>query len=155
MKRKNLVWGAFLAGSSACTPAAETARDFVTLQGVWEAQHCQSVETNARGRRVFARTDVYPAGQVVCEITPTEVRHYRGGHVQVRAHYTRTPAGYRLGEAHGLGAVRLPDDSGEVAIDSLTRTRLVIRQAIPSSDSTTLTSTITYARRTHLPTTEQ
>ncbi|MBD2723175.1 hypothetical protein [Hymenobacter armeniacus] len=113
------------------------------------------METNLMGRRVFARTDVYPAGQVVCEITPTEVRHYRGGHVQVRARYTRTPAGFRLAEAHGLGAVRLPGDSVDVAIDSLTRTRLVIRQAIPSSDSTTLTSTITYARRAHVPAPEQ
>jgi hypothetical protein len=74
------------------------------------------------------------------------VRQYQGGHVQVRARYTLTPTGFHVGEWHGFGALRVAGDRGEVAIEVLTPTRLVVRQQLPSSDTTVLTSTITYVR---------
>ncbi|MBF9221698.1 hypothetical protein [Hymenobacter ruricola] len=151
MTRIYSAWFVLLTSCSACTPTADPATDTWPLQGVWEGERCVSLETNALGRRVFARTDVYRAGQVVCAFTPTEVRHYHGRRVQVWARYTRTRAGFRLGEGHGPGALRIPGNSGDVAINSLTRTRLVVRQVIPSSDTTTLTSIITYSRRAHFP----
>jgi hypothetical protein len=139
MKQKYVAWIALLAGLSGCTQA-------VPLVGLWEAKNCHSVETTSAGRRVFARTDLYPAGQVVCEFTSTEVLHYSGGQVQVRARYTRTPTGFQLEQGQGLGAVTLSGNSTQVTIAELTPTRLVIRQMIPSSDTTILTSTIAYAR---------
>gem|GEM_PF-4932821 len=117
------------------------------LEGVWEGQSCASVETNAAGRRVFARTDQYKVGEVVCEVTPTEVLHFHGGRIQMRTGYTRSPGGFRLMQKEGMGTVQVPDNNQEVSIEELTPTRLVVRQAIPSSDTTTLTSTIIYARK--------
>lgn len=146
MERKFVALFALLAGLCSCTPEAESDRDAAPLVGLWEGTRCHSVETNPAGRRVFARTDVYRAGEVVCEFTPTEVRHYQGGHVRVRARYTRTPTGFHVGEWQGVGVLRVPGDRGEVAIEVLTPTRLVVRQQLPSTDTTVLTSTITYVR---------
>jgi hypothetical protein len=147
MKRKYCTWLGLLAGLNACTPAPESGPHTSRLEGVWEAQSCYSVETNGAGRRVFARTDRYLIGQLVCEITPTEVRHYQDGRAQVRARYTHMPGGFRLVQGRGMGAIQVPGDSVEVVIEELTATRLVLQQALPSSDTTTLTTTITYARK--------
>ncbi|QIL78358.1 hypothetical protein [Hymenobacter sp. HDW8] len=149
MLKKHFFGFVLFAGLSAtCTPGVESESVVrsVPVEGIWEGQSCYSVETNGSGRQVSTRTDLYEPGRVVCEFTPTEVLHYQGGKVLVRARYTRTPTGFHREQGQGLGAVRIPGDSGNVTIDSLTTTRLVVRQALPWSDTTTLTSIITYSR---------
>jgi hypothetical protein len=153
LKKHFFGFALFVGLSATCTPGVDSASVVrsVPLEGIWEGQSCYSVETNGSGRQVFARTDLYEPGRVVCEFTPTEVLHYYPGgqgqgQVQVRARYTRTPTGFHREQGQGLGELRIPGDSGEVTIDSLTTTRLVVRQALPWSDTTTLTSIITYSR---------
>jgi hypothetical protein len=85
-----------------------------------------------------------------CEITPTEVRHYQDERTQLRTCYTRTPGGFRLAQGRGRGAIQVLGDSVEVVIEKSTPSRLVVQQALLSSDTTTQTTTIAYARKAML-----
>ena len=124
-------------GLSGCTGPDEVPSLQERLIGKWQAHTTHSVERDSLGRILFERTD---STQYYVEFTPKQVLYYFSRDLtQVSK---RTPYTLR-GTLITLLDGELPV---EVAVQDLTGSRLVLRQALPGLVNTTLTGTITYTR---------
>jgi len=107
------------------------------LIGKWQAHTTRSVEMDSVGQVLFERTD---SSQYCVEFTPKEVLYY----------FYRDPAQVSKRTLYTLSDTLITLKDKElwikIAVQELTDSHLVLRQALPGLAHTTLTSTITYTR---------